>query len=152
MRKQLLKGLTMLMAVMTTALLTAAVTANGQSQKSKANVPFEFVVGDKTLPAGEYAVAAVTNNGETLRIRKTTASDSAIRLTIAAEGKSEQAKLVFHRYGERYFLAEVWTSEGGRSLGQSKQERAIQKELSRIALNRSGQRDDAKVEIVLNAH
>lgn len=134
MRKQLLKGFTMLLAIMTLAMVTAVASANGQSQRSKANIPFEFVVGDQTLPAGEYATDAMNAAGNVLRIRPVNAKGSALRLTSPASGSAKHAKLVFHRYGQRYFLAEVWTTEDdGRELMKSRQERAIQKELSRIA-------------------
>ena len=152
MRKQLLKGLAMLMAVMAMALVTAVATANAQSQNTKANVPFEFTVGDKSLPAGAYAISAVTSSGDTLRIRSVTGSYSTVQVTMTASGKSDHAKLVFHRYGERYFLAEIWSGEGGRALAPSREERAIKKELSRIAANQSGQRTYEKVEIALAVH
>jgi hypothetical protein len=139
MSKQLLKGLSMFMAIMAMALMTAVATANAQSQKSKVNIPFDFVVGDKGLPAGDYAITNVTSNSDTLRIRNATANDSAVRLTTTVNGTADRSKLVFHRYGERYFLAEVWTGAGneGRMLFVSRQERALQKELARIAVNRS---------------
>jgi hypothetical protein len=55
-----------------------------------------------------------------------------MRLTnpIRPNKTNEQARLVFHRYGERYFLAEVWSgSDGaGRQLLKSREERAIERE------------------------
>jgi hypothetical protein len=150
MRKQILKGFTMLLAIMTVAMVTAVATANGQSQKSKANIPFEFVVGDQTLPAGAYAADTMTAGGNVLRIRSVGSKDSALRLTIPASGNAKHAKLVFHRYGQRYFLAEVWsTTDDGRELTKSRQERAIQKELSRIASSKQASRAYETVEIAL---
>ena len=137
MKRQLLKGLAMLMAIMALALVTAVASANGQSRTAKANVPFGFIVGDQNLPAGAYTVASVTAAGDALRILSDDSKNSALRVTSALGGKSDQAKLVFHRYGQRYFLAEVWTTEAdGRQLMKSRQERAIQKELSSIALSK----------------
>ena len=135
MTKQLAKGFAMLMLVVALAFVTAVVSANGQSRKARASVPFEFVVGDKALPAGDYNVDSITTNGETLRIGNAASKQSATRLTATADGSSKNAKLVFHRYGPRYFLAEVWTGAGaeGRQLMKSRQERAIEKESARIA-------------------
>jgi hypothetical protein len=148
MRKQLLKGLTMLLVIMTIAMVTAVASANGQTQKSKANIPFAFVVGDTNLPAGDYALAAITASGDVLRIRGVETQDSAVRFTSEANGKASHAKLVFHRYGERYFLAQVWTSSNdGRELLTSKQEQAIQKDLSRIGSNKPASRAYETVEI-----
>ncbi len=147
MRKQLLKGLTMLMAIVVLAMVTAVASANGQSLK--ANIPFEFAVGDLSLPAGAYTVNAIASD-RVLRIRGVQTPDSAMRLTMGVEGKSKQARLVFHRYGDRYFLAEVWENgEGGCALLVSRQERAIQKELSRIASSKQSQRAYETVEIAL---
>ena len=150
MRKQLIKGFTMLLGIMTLAMVTAVASANGQSLTSKANVPFEFIVGDQNLPAGAYTVSAVTSGGEALCISGRGSKDSVMRLTIPASGKANHSKLVFHRYGQRYFLAEVWsTSTDGRELTKSRQEQAIQKELSRIASNKPAARAYETVEIAL---
>ena len=150
MRKQLLKGFAMLMAVMAVAMVSAVASANGQTTATRATIPFEFVVGNQSLPAGDYRVSAMNSAGDALRIVSgANAKDSALRLTMPANGTSKSAKLVFHRYGERYFLAEVWSSaEGGRQLIPSKQERAIQKENSRIASTKPGSCHCDTIEIV----
>jgi hypothetical protein len=149
MRKQILKGLMMLLAIMSLAMITAVASANAQSSNSRANVPFDFVVGSTTLPSGAYTVDAITSTGETLRISSTDSEKSAVRLTQAVAGNTSHAKLVFHRYGQRYFLAEVWTNEGGRQLTMSKDEKAIQLELSRIASGKPATRDYERVEIAI---
>jgi hypothetical protein len=134
MKKQMIKGFTMFTLIVALALVTAVVSANGQSQAVKADVPFEFAVGDKTLPSGEYAIRSATAGGAAMMIRGENAKNAALRLTNAIENKRSvgQVKLVFHRYGERYFLAEVWTGESGRELLKSTQERAIERELASI--------------------
>jgi hypothetical protein len=137
MARQIAKGLTMLMLLLTMALVTAVATANGQSQhKLNARIPFEFIVGDKALAAGQYEVSTVGITQEALAIRGCKSNNSVIRLAMTKEPtENKSARLVFHRYGNTYFLSEVW--EGGdavgRQLRQSGQERAMQRELSRIA-------------------
>lgn len=135
MRKQLAKGFAMLMLVVAVAFVSAVVSANGQSLQSKANVPFDFIVGDTTLPSGNYAFASATSSGQCLKISNTRAKGAAVRLTMAVSGNAESSKLVFHRYGQRYFLAEVWTAgdSEGRQLMKGRQERAIEKESARLA-------------------
>lgn len=134
MKKEILKGFTMLMLIVALALATAAVSANAQSRNEvMANIPFEFVVGDKTLPAGEYNVRAITRDA--LMIQGTENGKSAIRLSNETEKskKSTHAKLVFHCYGQRYFLAQVWNGDTvGRELAKSTQERAVERELASI--------------------
>lgn len=45
------------------------------------------------------------------------------------------ARLVFNRYGEEYFLSQVWTDGGqlGRELPKSKRERSLEKVLAQHA-------------------
>ena len=137
MKKDILKGSTMLLLVVALALAAAAISANAQStNKVVANVPFEFSVGYKTMPAAEYSVQAIPSaNG--LMIQSADGKNSALRLSDATERIKDKthARLVFHRYGERYFLAEVWNGvdNTGRQLTKSQEERAIEEELTKIA-------------------
>lgn len=71
MGRQNVRRLVMLALLLTLTLATAVTKANGQGQPTlKANVPFEFIVGDKTLPAGECAVSAIGVGKEVLAIRE----------------------------------------------------------------------------------
>lgn len=136
MYRQIAKGFVMTMLVVGVALVTAAISANAQSHRVNADIPFEFIVGDKTLPAGKYSVRPVNGSGDALNISNYKAETSAVRLTnvIQAKRGKTNARLVFHRYGQRYFLCEVWSGDQtGRQLLKSKQERAIEKEMSSIA-------------------
>jgi hypothetical protein len=136
MKKEVVKGITMLTTIVVIALATAVVSANAQSSRTViSNVPFEFAVGETTLPAGEYRISRALRNA--LTIQTSDASDSASRLTNEIEPRKnrQHARLIFHRYGQRYFLAEVWSgadSTGWRLL-KSRQERAIERENSSLA-------------------
>ncbi|HEV7475346.1 MAG TPA: hypothetical protein VGN90_14930 [Pyrinomonadaceae bacterium] len=139
MKKELLKGFTMLALLVAIALVNAAATVNAQSSnKVVADIPFEFSVGYKTMPAGKYLVQSLASPSNGLLIQSADAKSSAVRLsdaTIATKNNS-QARLVFHRYGERYFLAQVWSgAEAGRQLLKSHEERAIEQELTNLAAN-----------------
>ena len=135
MKREFLKGFTMLVLVVTLALTLAVVSANGQSTANKvvANVPFEFSVGYKMLPAGDYSVQSIVSAGNGLLIQSTDGKISALRLSEATRQIKERtkARLVFHRYGQRYFLAEVWNGvdNAGRQLTKSQEERALASEL-----------------------
>lgn len=137
MKKELVKGLVMVLVVTIFALATAAVSAKPQApNKVVANIPFAFSVGYKTMPAGEYTVQSITSAGDGLLIQSADATNSALRLSEATQAKDKShARLVFHRYGERYFLAEVWngTDNVGRRLIKSQEERGIERELAAIA-------------------
>jgi hypothetical protein len=134
MKKDILKGTTMLMLLVAVTLVTAVVSANAQSNPIKANIPFEFIVGDKTLPAGEYTVKPATSGGA-LAIQNADGKGNVVRMTGPTEQKTRgRARMVFHRYGHNYFLAEVWDiGTNGRELAKSKQERAVERELASIS-------------------
>lgn len=132
MSEQIIKRLTMLTLVVGLTLAAGVVSANGQvtSTLVTADIPFDFIVADKRLPAGEYTVRAATANG--LSIRSSDGKSSAIRLSNLIGKNSEQrnARMVFHRYGQQYFLAEVWSGNNyGRRLLQSKRERYLKHEV-----------------------
>src|SRR3982751_3269732 len=72
MAKQMMKGLTMVALAGVVLLVTAVVSANGQTVRHQvANIPFDFVVGNSDLPAGSYMVQRVGDNGGGLRIDST---------------------------------------------------------------------------------
>src|SRR5258705_6942709 len=63
MKREFLKGFTMLALVVTLTLTLAVISANGQSNANRVvtNVPFEFSVGYKALPAGTYSVQSIAS-------------------------------------------------------------------------------------------
>ena len=79
------------------------------STRIVAQVPFEFMVANKTVPAGEYVVQAFTMDGKTLVIRNTEAKVALVSTSSQAEGKQDSSHyaLVFKRYGDRYFLSGI---------------------------------------------
>lgn len=134
MPKQILKTLTMLTLVVGFALAAGVVSANGQtSTMVTADIPFDFVVADKTLPAGKYSVRSATQAGDILKIGSRDGTSSAMRFSdsIPEKRKNPTARLVFHRYGQKYFLAQVWSGDDyGRELRRCKTERVLQHELA----------------------
>jgi len=144
MKKEFLKGVTMLLAIVALAFVTA-VASNAQSANSAAkasisrlvvDIPFEFSVDYKTMPAGEYTVQTLATASDALMIQSIDGTTSALRPSEAAERsqKPATARLVFRRYGQRYFLAEVWSGDKtGRQLMKSRDELALELELGNIA-------------------
>ncbi len=82
----------------------AATGANAQVPALKANIPFDFTVGNTWMPAGEYTITAPIQ--EVLLLRTAGHSASVVSSENNAESKSG-SKLVFDRYGNQYFLHEV---------------------------------------------
>jgi hypothetical protein len=111
----------------------ASVSAQTPGHNISANIPFDFNVGDKTLPAGRYAIGRINGDGSQLSVSNR--EDSATRLTqtVQSSEPKEQTVLVFMRYGDRYFLSQVWTAgeSVGRQMLRSKGEKAIEQELAK---------------------
>ena len=88
-----------------------------------ADVPFAFTVGGKTLPAGRYIVKPADEHA--VRIFRPQTTGIFVSTHAAVKTSSEQTKLVFHRYGDTYFLSAVWLkgNPNGRELLPSSAER-----------------------------
>ncbi len=128
MRKPFFTSVTMLGLLLT----LAVASVHAQSRATiEATIPFDFTVGERSLEPGQYEVTA-RNEVELIRSKGT--RSAAIRLTnsIRSAEPSARTKLVFHRYGQRYFLSEVWAVDenSGRQLVKSRQERAIEKQIA----------------------
>ena len=112
-----------------------AVSAQAQCNsgaQSSANIPFQFSVGWATLPAGEYGVTCLDPEHRLLQIRSSDGKAASTMLMIQLEGQAQNhGRLVFHRYGARYFLAQVWTggNERGSELPKTRAECNVEREL-----------------------
>lgn len=93
------------------------------------NVPFDFIAGNQVLPAGEYAVEDVGPQHNLVLVNRSYSVVSPLlnsNATIANQVQTE-SKLVFNRYGDRYFLSQVWSAGDacGRQLLKSAREKEI---------------------------
>ena len=100
--------------LITIALLFTAVSLFAQTTPSQrlmtVKIPFAFAVEDHSLPEGEYTIFTVTPE-RSIRIVSTDGKHSAVVNTLPnyASSPSENSRLVFHRYGDDYYLVQVWT-------------------------------------------
>ncbi len=94
---------------MSLALLTSA-AACAQTVHLQTAVPFSFNVGSKQLPAGKYDIQSASNKDHVLYIRNMNSGEGTFVIPQSCESAhpSSQTKLTFHRYGQQYFMAEVW--------------------------------------------
>jgi len=117
-----------LFALLGLGLLFATASAYAQTAALKANIPFNFIVTGKSLPAGEYAIRSLSTSERVLVIR---GSDKSANMVMAnpceSARPSDKTKLVFHRYGDRYFLSQIWTAgnSSGAELPQSPREAEV---------------------------
>jgi hypothetical protein len=120
--------------------MLAVVSVQAQSRgKIIVTVPFDFQIGSKTLPAGEYNVKPLSQNS--VLFQSEDGQQRAIVVTnnrVQADASEESARerLVFHQYGDKYFLSQVWMVRGGdgRKLNKTDAERQAAKE-SNLASN-----------------
>ncbi|HKR12510.1 MAG TPA: hypothetical protein VJT15_10660 [Pyrinomonadaceae bacterium] len=110
------------------------------SQTIRANIPFAFNVGQQRLPAGVYTVSILnpTSDRTALQIRSADGKANAIVQTVGASkclagSNLDDAKLVFRRYGDRYFFAEAQLAGDSTSLTatRTRAERSAQEALKR---------------------
>jgi hypothetical protein len=112
------------------ALTAMTTTRVAQAQETVVvNIPFDFQAGKSTLPAGEYSVKVSNPTHSLILISRKDSTASAFINTnaVVAANVQTESKLVFNRYGDRYFLSQVW-SEGntqGRQLLKTAREKEI---------------------------
>ncbi len=105
-----------LLAIIGLGLLLAAASAYTQTGVVKANVPFNFIVDQVTLPAGEYIVQRLSPGARAMTIQSPDRKLAKMVLANACESvnAAEKTKLVFHNYGGQYFLAQIWRAGDNR--------------------------------------
>ena len=122
-----------------TSLLVLSLMAAAQVVQAQepvvVNIPFEFVAGKLTLPPGEYRVEKLEKGSVAVLIHRVHSSVSFAVMTLPAQANKPQpeGKLVFNRYGNRYFLSQYWSA--GSSSGRLLPKPTREKELSIMAGN-----------------
>jgi hypothetical protein len=116
-------------------LLTFASALGQPDRQTIIYIPFNFTVGEKSFPAGKYVIERNRKDSDTVWvIRRKDNAGKAMFLTrpVRANNTQEATRLVFHQYGDLYFLAEFWTagSQTGREIQTSDEERALDKALA----------------------
>jgi hypothetical protein len=117
------------------SLLLVAGSAIAQTVHVRGNIPFNFAVGNKTLPAGTYDVGSIDNvNTKVLLVQFRNGSSSMIVGSNAAQNlkPADKSKLVFNKYGNRYFLSEVWVKgvTRGNRLAKTSREKELAKDMA----------------------
>jgi len=109
-------------------LAIASVSAQTPSS-AEVSIPFDFSAGTAKLKAGDYSVKKLSGNALAIRRDgKTTALLNA-PLTIGSRDSKAGERLVFNRYGEQYFLSQIWLSvDNGQQLFPSSLETRIARE------------------------
>jgi hypothetical protein len=104
-RRQAMKR-TPAIALIALSCLGTAARVVAQEPAVEANVPFEFSVGGKLLPADSYIITEPTHGVVEIRgaVKGAKAQTTALQTN---QQSGQDSKLVFQRYGDHYFLHEV---------------------------------------------
>ena len=112
-------------------LLLATASAYAQTGVVKANVPFNFIVNKAELPAGQYRIQPMGITASAMAIESPDGKVVQAFLPNACASPQAQktTKLVFHRYGSHYFLAQIW--KAGNDRGQELAASGLETEVAR---------------------
>ena len=116
------------------AALAAVAPVQAQQVHLVARVPFDFAVGDANLPHDTYRLSRDSHSGIVfVRGKRTGAFVLASEERLGRDG--EPPTLVFHRYGDQYFLRQVrWEDTARLDLPETKTERvAAENHAERVA-------------------
>jgi hypothetical protein len=114
------------------SLLLVAGSAIAQTVHVRANIPFNFAVGNRTFPSGTYDVRTIDYlNGKTLLLQARDGNASMMVGSNAAANlePADKTKLVFNQYGNRYFLSQIWVA--GETRGHQLLKTNREKEMAR---------------------
>jgi hypothetical protein len=108
------------------AALATAAPARAQEVHLIASVPFEFTVGNSELPRDTYRISRLTAHPEMLLVRGDRHSAFVRTDPVAVPRDDASPSLLFHRYGDQYFLREIrWEGNSRLDLPETKAERAM---------------------------
>ena len=124
------------MGCLLSLLLVGSVHAQLPGTEIRASIPFDFSLRGKTFPAGEYAITRIGDEPAALLIRNV--SDKHEHVVFETEPENSfriprRNVLVFHRYGDSYFLEAIVTAgeQTGRELAPSHAERTLRREMAK---------------------
>ena len=101
------------LGILTTMALALLISVPLSAQSiARVTVPFDFTVGQTQMSAGTYDINPL---GDAIVIRDTKAAKSALSMVRSERSRNSNSgtKLVFNRYGDKYFLSQVSRGFGG---------------------------------------
>jgi hypothetical protein len=91
---------------------TQVASAQSGSAIAEVTIPFAFHTPTQTLPAGKYRI---TESGSLIRLQSYSAGGSVMVHDAIRNQAPSHGSVVFARYGDTYYLRQVWTA--GDTLG-----------------------------------
>jgi len=127
----------MALLVLVGAIAVAAQAQTVSRAQVRVSIPFQFHVGNTTMPAGDYLLQQINPASDmaTLQIsRKDGRANVIVNMIGAISDGRAMSRLGFRRYGNQYYFGEVWIdgNSDGLQAPKTKAERATQKELAAL--------------------
>jgi hypothetical protein len=126
-RRHAMRRILLSIAVLTLWLTAGANPASAQIKRFKVTLPFNFQVGETSFEKGTYIIQQEANQNLIIRADKGTASGSFAAASLPHQSAFEPPKtwLVFHRYGDKHFLSEIWSRHIGVEMPRSSAEKRL---------------------------
>jgi hypothetical protein len=96
-----------LVVALAVTLGSTALQAQYQTMRKQVYVPFAFEVGLAHFAPGTYVLSDPQEH--ILSVRGSSGKVFAMDSLEITSSRATESKIVFHKYGDRYFLHEVWT-------------------------------------------
>lgn len=120
--------------------LAPATLASTFGFRIKADIPFDFQIGKKKMPKGDYIIESVGSAG-TVLIRREKGGKAVNVMTVVDKlTDKHKSKLVFRRYGDQYFLARIWDGSSETVLKIEKS--SAEKKVAKLFKDQSGKDED----------
>lgn len=120
-----------IMALAGAVVLTAAAAVQAQTSDTVTDVPFAFVIGGESMPAGTYRVSHLPHQLNVFQISSLRQTAIVISQPEGPDNRDNSPRLLFHRYGDQYFLREIrLPGNTAFSIPQSRQERDAEERIA----------------------
>jgi hypothetical protein len=122
------------LAILVLAAFGTTTSLHAQRGEVRATIPFDFVVGDKVLPAGSYQLVPESTDFVLIGNR-----DQHVIVVIRSIPESNRFRdeniLVFDKYGDRYFLNGVHCTSLALNveIPKSNMEKHMQRQLAQVS-------------------
>ena len=91
----------------------------------KAKIPFDFIASGKTMPAGTYVFQDALPNSQTEVALRDGNGHGVVVLATALETNEPGSSILFRKYGESYFLADIFSPSGRLHFGTGHAEKKL---------------------------
>ena len=117
------------LTILAVALMIGVTMSQAQS-RVRANVPFAFSLEQTSMAAGGYEISSTDERVLTVRNLETGQARfliASMHVEASHASGTPNARLVFNKYGDQYFLSQIWDgqSQSGIALSESKREKEL---------------------------